>query len=64
MMNRNSTNIPEVQVNFLQSTVKPAFTVLADIFPYNTQIPKFLEEIEKNTVQWQNLLDVKDSIKK
>lgn len=53
MMDRNSACIPELQIDFLQTVVRPTFEVLAQVFPDTSS---FLDQIDLNRNKWEGLI--------
>ena len=49
---RNTTNIPKSQINFISNIVKPCFKVLYQLSP-RTQL--YMDNLEKNLESWKNL---------
>lgn len=50
MMDRQKACIPELQIEFIATVVRPTFEILANLFP-ETQY--FLEVIDNNRKNWE-----------
>lgn len=55
MMDRNKACIPQLQIEFLSTVVQPTFAILVQVFP---EVSYFLEQIEANKVQWEQLMNL------
>lgn len=50
MMDRQKACIPELQIEFITTVVRPTFEILANLFPETEQ---FLAIIDDNRAQWE-----------
>ena len=54
LCDRNNTNVPSSQVNFIRGFIVPSFEVLIEIFP---SLSYTVENANNNINEWQNLVD-------
>ena len=54
LCDRNDTNVPSSQVNFIRGFIIPTFEVLITIFP---TLEYTVENAKKNMNEWQKLVD-------
>lgn len=50
MMDRQRACIPELQIEFITTVVRPTFEIIVDIFP---ETKEFLETIDNNRTNWE-----------
>lgn len=52
MMDRKKACVPELQIEFITTVVRPTFEILGNLFP---ETAHFLEIIDANCVQWETM---------
>lgn len=52
MMDRQKACVPELQIEFITTVVRPTFEILCTLFP---ETGHFLETIDENRAQWENI---------
>lgn len=52
MMDRQKACIPELQIEFITTVVRPTFEILCNLFP---ETAHFLETIDNNRLNWEAL---------
>ncbi|XP_064481754.1 cGMP-dependent 3',5'-cyclic phosphodiesterase-like isoform X2 [Ornithodoros turicata] len=55
MMDREKACIPELQINFIQTIVKPVFDLLAEMFP---EAKEPADAVDHNKVYWERVSDI------
>lgn len=52
MMDRQKACIPELQIEFITTVVRPTFEILANLFP---ETNLFLNVIDENRTHWESI---------